>query len=261
MKMRRFELAQLIAAVAAALMVSGASFARPPFGHDGPPRDPGAFIEDHAEALDLDDETRDAIRKIVERSREQGDRLHADLRGLHEQMRDLLEQSEPDEAEVMRKVDAIGEAETAMHRYRLATMLEIRALLTPEQREAMTQLREESRGRWKRALLEECEADLAALCPGVEDRWERKECLREKRDQVSAECREAIRDARRAHHGFHEGCKHHGSKCKHCGADCPMHRGSECKHCGADCPMHRGSGSPEQSEGGSSEPAEVGESL
>ena len=46
----------------------------------------------------------------------------------------------PDEAAVMQHADAIGQAETEMHKHRLATMLEIRALLTPEQRQELTQI-------------------------------------------------------------------------------------------------------------------------
>ena len=50
-EMKRFGRVAFLGALALALTLSGVSLARPPFEHGGPPRDPGAFIEEHAEAL------------------------------------------------------------------------------------------------------------------------------------------------------------------------------------------------------------------
>ena len=245
--MHRFKLVGFFGALLATLTLSGVSFAQPRFGPADSHHDPGAFIEENAEALGLDDETLSAIRSIVEKSKPTGDQLHARLRELHRGMKALLEQDSPDESAVMRQVDSIGAAETEMHRHRLGTLLAIRALLTPEQREEMTQLREDSRGRWKRALLESCEADLAALCPEAGDRWSRKRCLKEQRDKVSEACRDALEAARHAHHSSHKGCPMHQ------GGDCPMHGGADCPmHRGEDCPMHQGSGRLEKPESGGS---------
>jgi hypothetical protein len=166
-------------------------------------------------------------------------------------MKVLLAQGTPNESAVMQQVDSIGALETEMHKHRLGTMLEIRALLTPEQREEMAQLRDESRGRWKHALREACGADVEALCPDAEDRWSRKQCLHEQREKVSEACKDAMKAAKGAHRGSHKGCsEHRGSECPmHLGSDCPMHRGSDCPmHRGSDCPMHRGSGGSEQQE-------------
>jgi Spy/CpxP family protein refolding chaperone len=259
--MHRFKRVGFFGALVTALMFSGASFARSPFKSGDSHHDPGAFIEENAEALGLDDETLGAIRSIVEESKGTGDQLHSELRELHKGMKALLARDTPDESAVMKQVDAIGAAETAMHKHRLDTMLKIRALLTPEQREEMTGLREDSRGRWKQALLEDCEADLEALCPEADDRWSRKQCLKEQREKVSSACRDALKAARRAHRGSHKGCsEHQGADCPmhkgedcpmHQGADCPMHQGADCPmHQGADCPMHKGAGSSEKSEAG-----------
>jgi Spy/CpxP family protein refolding chaperone len=208
--MHRFKLAGLFGALVAALTLSGVSFARSPFGSADSHHDPGAFIEEYAEAMGLDDETLSAIRSIVEESRGKGDQLHSKLRELHKGMKALLSQGTPDESAVMQQIDTIGAAETEMQKHRLGTMLKIRSLLTPEQREEMVRIREESRGRWKHALLEDCEADLEALCPEADGRWSRKQCLKEHREKVSAECRDAMRAARRARHGFHKGGSEHG---------------------------------------------------
>jgi Spy/CpxP family protein refolding chaperone len=245
--MHRFELVGFFGALVAALTLSGVSFARPPFEPGDSHRDPGAFIEENAEALDLDEETLSAIRSIVEESKDRGDQLHSKLRELHKGMKALLAQDSPDESAVMQQVDSIGAAEVEMQRHRLGTMLKIRALLTPEQREEMTRLREDSRGRWRQALLEDCEADLEALCPEADDRWSRKQCLRDNREKISEACRDAVKAAKSARHGSHKGCPgHQGADCPmHQGADCPMHQGADCPmHQGEDCPMHRGADCP-----------------
>jgi Spy/CpxP family protein refolding chaperone len=253
-------------------MLSGASFARSPFKSGDSHHDPGAFIEENAEALGLDDETLGAIRKIVENSKGRGEQLHSELRELHKGMKALLAQDTPDESAVMKQVDAIGAAEVEMHKYRLDTMLKIRSLLTPEQREEMTRLREDSRGHWKQALLENCEADLEALCPEADDRWSRRQCLREQREKVSEECGDALKAARHAHHGADKGCpKHQGADCPmhkgsdcpmHQGEDCPMHKGADCSmHQGEDCPMHKGADCPMHKGAGSSEKPEAADAY
>ena len=53
------------------------------------------------------------------------------------------------------------------------------------------------------ALLDACEADLKTVCPEANDRWSRRQCLKENREKVSSACQDAMRDARRAHRGHH----------------------------------------------------------
>ena len=259
--MHRFKLAGFFGALAAALTLSGVGFARPSFEPGDSHRDPGAFIEENAEALGLDDETLGAIRSIVEESKDKGDQLHSELRELHKGMKALLSQGTPDESAVMQQVDSIGAAEVEMHKHRLGTMLEIRSLLTPEQREEMTRLRDDSRGRWKHALLEGCEADLEALCPEADDRWSRRQCLKEQREKVSSACGDALKAARRAHHGSHKGCSEHlESGCKHHGSGRSEHSESGCKHHGPGCSEHQKSEGSEHPEPGRSEHLESGSS-
>jgi len=236
--MLRFETVGFIGTLAVALALPGVAIARPDRGHPDPHRDPGAFIEENAEALGLEAETLGAIRRIVEESKGTGEQLHAKLRELHERMKELLSQAAPDESAVMKQVEAIGAAEIEMQKHRLGTMLEIRALLTPGQREEMTRLREASRSRWKHALMEACESDLEALCPEADDRSSRRQCLKEHRDGVSPACSDAIEAARHARHAAHEGWSgHHGPDCaEHHGPDCAEHHGQGCaEHDGPGC--------------------------
>jgi len=259
--MHRFKLAGFFGALLAALTLSGVSFARPPFESAEPHHDPGAFIEENAEALNLDDETLSAIRGIVEASKGTGDQLHAKLRELHEGMKALLSQDAPDESAVMKQVDSIGVAEVEMHKHRLGTMLEIRALLTPEQREEMTRLREASRGHWKHALLEACEADLETLCPEAEDRWSRKQCLREQREKVSTACRDALKAAKSAHHGSHKGCSEHresGCSGNHESGCSGNHKSGCTKHHKSGCSGNHESGCTKHHKSGCSGNHELG---
>ncbi len=146
--MRRFLLAGFAATILVGLTLAGSSAARPPSGGPGGPggHGPGRLIDEHADELGLDEETREAIQRIVDDSREDAEGFHEELRALHDAMRTLLSQDEPDEAAVMQQAETIGKVETEMHKHRLSTLLAIRALLTPEQRAELTRIREETRG-------------------------------------------------------------------------------------------------------------------
>lgn len=119
-----------------------------PHGRHGPPP-LHSVLERHADRIGLDEATRAEIQSIAEASHPKMDALQERLGELHDEMRDLLRQDTPDEAAVMRQAELIGEAETAAHKERLRTMLQIRALLTPEQRERMVEIFHERRREWK----------------------------------------------------------------------------------------------------------------
>jgi Spy/CpxP family protein refolding chaperone len=114
-------------------------------GHRRGPPPIERVLEEHAERLALDADTQAAIRAIADASRAEADAHRARLRELHVQMRELLRGDAPDVDAVMRQADAIGAAETQEAKHRLRTMLEIRALLTPAQREALVEIHQERR--------------------------------------------------------------------------------------------------------------------
>ena len=146
--MRRFLLAGFATTILIGLTLAGTSAARPPFGGPGGPggRAPGRMIDEHADQLGLDEETREAIHQVVDDSRKDARGFHRELRALHDAMRTLLSQDDPDEAAVMQQAETIGKVETEMQKHRLSTLLAIRALLTPEQRAELARIREETRG-------------------------------------------------------------------------------------------------------------------
>lgn len=220
--MRWQQLVGSIAALLAGMAIASTGFAQPDFGgpapgggpggRGGPPRGagPDRFIEEHAAQLGLDDETLQAIDGVVEESRERGRELSEDLREMHREMRDLLSQDAPEKSAVMQQAEAIGQAETELHKHRLAALLEIRAMLTEEQRAELTRIREETRTRWGRPQIEACEVDVDHFCPDAEAPWSRKGCVRDHWEDLSPECRDGIEAARaKTRRGHHRG-KHHG---------------------------------------------------
>jgi Spy/CpxP family protein refolding chaperone len=64
-------------------------------------------------------------------------------------MRGLLEADSPKLDDVMQWADRVGAAETELKKQRLRTMLEVRALLSPEQRQKLVKIFEERRGRMR----------------------------------------------------------------------------------------------------------------
>jgi len=74
-------------------------------------------------------------------------REDAKLVAAHEQMHALLAADVPDEAAVMQQAERIGALETDERKTRLRGMLQIRALLTPEQRALLVEIHEARRSR------------------------------------------------------------------------------------------------------------------
>jgi Spy/CpxP family protein refolding chaperone len=176
---RRAPLSTLLRGIALVLLAAGlaltpglAAQARPgggPHGPGGPgdPSGPGRWIERHAEALDLDEATLAKIEAVVGASREEAERIRAEHHAAREAMRALLDQDAPDRAAVMRQAEALGAIDTRRHKQRLATMLDIRALLTPEQRTKLRGLKDDMRERRRgHGHHPDCPGDCDGRCHG-----------------------------------------------------------------------------------------------
>jgi Spy/CpxP family protein refolding chaperone len=74
--------------------------------------------------------------------------IRSQLQKARQDLRAMLRQDKPDEAQVLAQAEVVGGLETAQRKQALHTWLTVRALLTPEQRAS---LREAMRphGRWK----------------------------------------------------------------------------------------------------------------
>jgi Spy/CpxP family protein refolding chaperone len=118
------------------------------FGRHGPPPI-DRILERHAEELGLSDEVRAEVREIAAAAEQEAEPLRDALSAERDAMHALLAQDAPDPDAVMRQAEAIGAAETEMHKQRLRTLLAVRELLTPEQRRGLVKIFEEKRQRMK----------------------------------------------------------------------------------------------------------------
>jgi Spy/CpxP family protein refolding chaperone len=105
-------------------------------------------LEEKIDALNLDDATRTAIHKAFDAGRVTQEDLRNQIRQARQDLRAMLTQEKPDEAQVLAQAEVLGGLVTEQRKQALHTWLTVRALLTPEQRAS---LREAMRphGTWK----------------------------------------------------------------------------------------------------------------
>ncbi len=198
--MRSITIASL-AALLALLLAAGQGFARPPF-HGGFMEGRGhheeRFLDEYADRLGLDEATREKIRATIDASQAESEPLRDQVHDGYRTLRELLMQDAPDRDAVMKQAEEVGELRLALAKLRLATLLDVRALLTPKQRAEMIAIHQERKLRFMGSMLEGCAGDLVALCPDTEDPRDIFRCMKEQREMLSEECRDSFR---RGHSG------------------------------------------------------------
>ena len=170
-------------------------------------RGPGFGIERHAERLGLDEARLADIRAVSDEFRPAKLELHERMKEARRTLHDLLNQELPDEGAVMAQADRISALQGEQLRLRLAMTLQVRSMLSSEQRAELVQIfeeraeaREERRAE-RRALVEAaCAPELESLCAGAEPGPERGMCLRQSDEQLSTGCRAAL-ESRRGRRG------------------------------------------------------------
>jgi Spy/CpxP family protein refolding chaperone len=108
----------------------------PPPGVKAPP-EPHELLEEHAEALGVDAETVARIQEIATAAKGDRERLAQAVEQARRDLGALLEAEQPDREAVLAQVDVLGAAETAVLRQHMETLLDIHALLTPQQLKAL----------------------------------------------------------------------------------------------------------------------------
>jgi len=149
----------------------------------------------------LEAETLATIHTIVEEARRQGKALGSQLHQAYIQMRALLSEEMPDTDAVMKLADTIGSLELAERKNRLQAMLQIRSLLSPEQRQGLIRLQGEFSMRRRFEDQQACQADSANLCPNAASGRARIQCLRDHFETLSEACRAALQTRRGDGHG------------------------------------------------------------
>jgi len=121
----------------ALLSIGATAQAAPP---DGPPPHPHELIRDQAAELGIDEPTVQSIMTIAEQARPEMERLQGELQQAGQQLHVLLEAESPDREAIMRQVELVGEIQIDLQQHQIGTLLSIRALLSPEQLQALEQL-------------------------------------------------------------------------------------------------------------------------
>jgi Spy/CpxP family protein refolding chaperone len=154
-------LTSLFATTVVALSLAGTAHAMPGGPHEGHggghggmhegagPQD--AFfaaeeVESLAVQLGVDAKTLQKIKDLVYAANKEAIDLRADLQRGHLDLREMLDQDQPDAAKVMAKVDTLTASEGKMRKNRIQLLLSVRALLTPPQRTQLRQLLMQRRG-------------------------------------------------------------------------------------------------------------------
>ena len=99
------------------------------------------MIERHAEALSLAPETLEAIEALGSRSQADTLAVAEQMSELRQKMGRLMAQDLPDAGVLARDADELGRLWAVALKGRVRTSLEIRELLTPEQRQKLSELR------------------------------------------------------------------------------------------------------------------------
>jgi len=110
------------------------------------PREGLRLLKEHAKELGISEATLNQIKELARKGRDSRAPLDDKLEDARDKMRDLMQSDSPDRSKVMAAIDEAGRAEVALRQHDVDVLLQIRALLTPAQREAMKKLMQEERG-------------------------------------------------------------------------------------------------------------------
>ena len=164
----------------------------------------GTFPNRLLEEVGVNETVRHEISNISDKSEPHARELHEQIHEARQVLRDLLEQDSPDQELVMQKVDEIGALEIQADKYRLETMLSIRALLTPEQRTALENLRENHQGKRyghkMRKLKRACSDTLTEVCSENLGDRDQIQCLHAQHAGISSSCKMALQKLHRPEH-------------------------------------------------------------
>lgn len=110
------------------------------------PREGLRLLKEHAKELGISEATLTQIKELARKGRDSRAPLDDRLEDARDKAHELMQSDSPDRAKVMAAIDEAGRAEIALRQHDVDVLLQIRALLTPAQREAMKKLMREERG-------------------------------------------------------------------------------------------------------------------
>jgi len=143
-------------ALAAVMLTTGPALARGPHGAgmDGPGMGMGPeggsmlrpeVIDAVGAELGLDAATLKKIKDLSFAANKEAIDVRAELERAHLDLRQMMDETNPDAKKVMKQVEIVGAAETKLRKNRVQLMLSVRELLTPEQRQKLRKILAERR--------------------------------------------------------------------------------------------------------------------
>ena len=148
-----------IAIVAASVLLIGLGIpldgdARPG-GFPGGRFGPHVFLERHADELGLSQETLEAIEEITQHGMLAAEPLRQEMETQGLELRVRLNTDQPDEGAIMGLIEAIGDTRTRLQKEQIVVLLQIRRLLTPEQRDQLAVMRRQFRASRRARMFED----------------------------------------------------------------------------------------------------------
>ncbi len=99
------------------------------------------LLERHSDEIGLTEEQESEIKAVHFDSQKEVIGLKAELEIAELELRQLMDEDEPDEAEVYRKIDGMGTLKTEIHKKRIANKLAVKSILSEEQEEKLKKIR------------------------------------------------------------------------------------------------------------------------
>lgn len=137
---RTTRFAAIAALAIGTLLVATSAQAKPQGGHCGGGR--GAKLEKlerDVAGLGLAQAELDAAYQVIDQARKERRGLDGQIRAAHERMRELLDQDSPDVDTVTAQADTIGSLMTQSRKIELRAAVQVRSMLTPEQRKQLAE--------------------------------------------------------------------------------------------------------------------------
>ena len=106
---------------------------------------PHEFLRMHADKLGISDDVLEQVESIVAEVHESQRALGRDIKKLKIDVRYEMDVENPDRDKIMSLIRETGELKIKQHQARVGVLLDIRALLTPTQRQALKRLMKEQR--------------------------------------------------------------------------------------------------------------------
>ena len=130
---------RLSAAIGLAFLMASPAWARPG-GKQGKGVMNPKRIERIATKLGVDDSVKEQMKSAVVTAKQKSIELKSQIKTHRVILRQLMASDATNRTEVMNEIDTLGALQVEMRKLRVSTMLDIRALLTPEQRVQMKRL-------------------------------------------------------------------------------------------------------------------------